>query len=131
MVYNEQRKKWIFHWDPKFLDSWMERGTKPKDLDEFSRIVNEDASKIKAPVLLLKGKHTDIVSDDGVALLKAAVPHAQISTVKDAGHMVAGDQNDIFSMSLIAFANSIKPRMEKSSLALLGPNLNLQAASKI
>jgi len=60
------------------------------------------------PTLLVRGKQSDIVSDEGVAELLRLVPHAQLADVRDAGHMVAGDDNDVFTESLIDFLDSVR-----------------------
>ena len=36
------------------------------------------------------------------------MPHAKYVDVSDAGHMVAGDKNDIFSQAVIEFLADIK-----------------------
>ena len=61
------------------------------------------ARSITAPVLLVRGRETDMVSLEGVRRLQEGIPHAQVSDVADAGHMVAGHQNDAFCDALLAF----------------------------
>ena len=55
------------------------------------------------PTLLVRGKLSDVVSVDGVAEFRAAVPQARFADVSDAGHMVAGDRNDLFTDAVIEF----------------------------
>ncbi|WP_330256187.1 alpha/beta hydrolase [Nocardia sp. NBC_00565] len=64
------------------------------------------ARRIAGPVLLVRGKESDVVSDDGVAEMRELIPHAQIVDVRDAGHMVAGDDNDIFTANLLDYLDA-------------------------
>jgi len=52
---------------------------------------------------------SDIVSDESVSELKQLVPHAEIADVAEAGHMVAGDRNDIFNAAVIDFVQRVMP----------------------
>jgi len=55
------------------------------------------------PVLVVRGKLSDIVSDASIASFRAKVPHAEVVDVSDAGHMVAGDKNDAFNAAVKSF----------------------------
>ena len=55
------------------------------------------------PVLLVRGLKSDVVSDAGVAAFRALLPALEVADVGGAGHMVAGDRNDAFNASVIAF----------------------------
>lgn len=46
---------------------------------------------------------SDIVSDEGVAHAKHCLPQLQVFDVPEAGHMVAGDRNDVFNEAVIDF----------------------------
>jgi pimeloyl-ACP methyl ester carboxylesterase len=70
----------------------------------------QSAKNISAPVLLVRGKLTDMVSEVGMASLRRAVPHASFVDVENSGHMVAGDSNDRFTESLLAFLAEVRPR---------------------
>jgi pimeloyl-ACP methyl ester carboxylesterase len=58
--------------------------------------------------MLVRGKHSDIVNDEGVADLLKLIPAARYVNVADAGHMVAGDDNDVFTESLAAFLDEVR-----------------------
>ena len=58
---------------------------------------------MKAPLLLIRGLLSDLVSDATVAALRAAAPQAEYVDVRGAGHMVAGDDNDAFTEAVSAF----------------------------
>jgi pimeloyl-ACP methyl ester carboxylesterase len=56
----------------------------------------DGAHNIRVPTLVVRGAQSDLVSPDGVQEFVDAVPGARYMDVADAGHMVAGDQNDHF-----------------------------------
>ena len=49
------------------------------------------------PVLLVRGRMSDVVSEETAQEFLELVPHAQYVDVRDAHHMVAGDRNDAFT----------------------------------
>ncbi|WP_198536041.1 MULTISPECIES: alpha/beta fold hydrolase [Pseudofrankia] len=81
-------------------------------LAEAERAIQSDrlrdaARSIRVPVLLVRGKQSDIVSEEGVAELLTLIPHAEYVDVTGAGHMVAGDDNDVFAGRLGAFLDRL------------------------
>ncbi|WP_319454405.1 MULTISPECIES: alpha/beta hydrolase [unclassified Mycobacterium] len=91
--------RWYWHWDPAFL-------TKPQD-DPFARMdkLEQAAINLEIPILLIRGKLSDVVSDDGVKDFLAKVPHAEFAELADAGHTAAGDDNDAFSEVVVQFVS--------------------------
>lgn len=87
------RYRW--HWDPKM----MMHGARERDPNRLLAA----ARAIRVPTLLVRGKLSDVVSDATQAEFMEAVPHAKFVDVTGAGHMVAGDQNDVFSKGIIDF----------------------------
>jgi len=61
------------------------------------------AAHVTIPTLLVRGVQSDVVSDAGLADMLDLVPHAETVDVQAAGHMVAGDDNDVFADRLQAF----------------------------
>ena len=61
------------------------------------------------PVLLVRGLKSDVVSDAGVAAFLELLPRLEVADVNGAGHMVAGDRNDIFAQSVIEFLKRTVP----------------------
>ena len=51
----------------------------------------------------MRGGSSDVLSPEGAHELQQLVPHAERFDVEDAGHMVAGDRNDVFSNAVIEF----------------------------
>jgi pimeloyl-ACP methyl ester carboxylesterase len=96
--------RWYWHWDPRL----MERGSEPsRDLAYEQRV--EAARAISIPTLLVRGKESDIVSDEGVREFLELIPAARFIDVSNAGHMVAGDDNDVFGSAVAEFLRDLPP----------------------
>jgi pimeloyl-ACP methyl ester carboxylesterase len=91
--------RWYWHWDPKFL-------TAPSD-DAFVRQekLEQAAIDLTIPILLIRGKLSDVVSPEGVKDFLAKVPRAEFVELSDAGHTAAGDDNDAFSDVVVQFVS--------------------------
>jgi pimeloyl-ACP methyl ester carboxylesterase len=89
--------RWYWHWDPAFL-------TKPDD-DPFERTDKLEAAAIglQIPILLIRGKLSDVVSTEGVEDFLKKVPAAEFVELAGAGHTAAGDDNDAFSEAVVQF----------------------------
>ena len=96
--------RWYWHWDPAFMGI----GDEPQRRIDRGRL-RTAASNLTIPTLIVRGAHSDIVSDAGLADMLALVPHAQTVDVQAAGHMVAGDDNDVFAGRLEQFLDQIDP----------------------
>ena len=95
----ERDGRWYWHWDPAFL-------TKPQD-DPFARVdmLEQAAINLEIPILLIRGKLSDVVSAEGVEDFLAKVPGAEFVELSEAGHTAAGDDNDAFSEVVVRFVN--------------------------
>jgi pimeloyl-ACP methyl ester carboxylesterase len=91
--------RWYWHWDPAFL-------TKPAD-DPFMRMdmLEQAAINLVVPILLIRGKLSDVVSEEGVQDFLGKVPRAEFVELSEAGHTAAGDDNDAFSEVVVDFVN--------------------------
>jgi pimeloyl-ACP methyl ester carboxylesterase len=89
--------RWHWHWDPAFLN-------KPAD-DPFERTdkLEAAATGLQIPILLIRGKLSDVVSTEGVNDFLAKVPHAEFVELPSAGHTAAGDDNDAFTEAVVQF----------------------------
>jgi len=96
--------RWRWHWDPAFL----QRGTEPEREIRHDRAADA-ARRITVPTLLVRGAHSDIVSEEGLSEMRELIPHAQSVEVGSAGHMIAGDDNDVFTSELLQFIESTPP----------------------
>ena len=84
--------RWRWHWDPAFLTS--ER--RPAESADGDRL-NRAAARVEVPTLLVRGRLSDMVSEEAVEEFRRHVPHAETADVGGAAHMVAGDKNDVFA----------------------------------
>jgi pimeloyl-ACP methyl ester carboxylesterase len=90
--------RWHLHWDPVFV----------KIGDEPTRAASEErarraAAQVRVPTLLVRGSQSDVVSDEGVSELLSLIPGAEHVNVPATGHMVAGDDNDVFTRRVNGF----------------------------
>ena len=60
------------------------------------------------PTLLVRGRVSDLLSEEGAKELLELVPHAHYADVAGAGHMVAGDRNDLFNDAIVAFLDELR-----------------------
>ena len=60
------------------------------------------------PTLLVRGKVSDLLSEEGAQELLELVPHAEYANVAGAGHMVAGDRNDLFNDAIVGFLDRLR-----------------------
>ena len=98
------RYRW--HWDPEMLS--------PARLRRDPERMMAAARALKVPTLLVRGKVSDVVSEETADEFRAAVPHAEFADVSDAGHMVAGDQNDAFGTAVLGFLANVKANLASS-----------------
>jgi pimeloyl-ACP methyl ester carboxylesterase len=89
--------RWYWHWDPEFLAF----GDEPTRAAEQPRLYDA-ARSITVPTLLVRGTRSDIVSPEGASELLELIPSATLVDAT-AGHMVAGDDNDVFTKGLLEF----------------------------
>ena len=61
------------------------------------------------PVLLVRGRTSDVVSEEKAADFLARFPAVEFVDVSGAGHMVAGDKNDEFNGAVIDFLRRVMP----------------------
>ena len=92
------RYRW--HWDPKFLEG-PKNPTDGGNFDPESLV--RAARGLTLPTLLVRGKMSDLLSEEGAREFLALVPHAKFVDVSGAGHMVAGDRNDLFASAVVSF----------------------------
>lgn len=92
--------RWVWHWDPRFMSG--------RHLDEAGVVSREDrleraARALALPTLLVRGGVSDLISPEDAAYFQTLVPHAEMVDVAGAGHMVAGDRNDVFTAAIVDF----------------------------
>jgi pimeloyl-ACP methyl ester carboxylesterase len=70
-----------------------------RDPDRLTRA----ARGLRVPTLLVRGRMSDVLSEEGARHFIELVPDARYVDVSGAGHMVAGDENDAFTEAVIEF----------------------------
>lgn len=93
-----------WHWDPQVIAA-----PKTAEPPKFAAQLNAAAERVTAPTLLVRGLKSDIVSDEGVADLRRRLPQLEVQDIGGAGHMVAGDRNDVFSNAVADFLGRCVP----------------------
>ena len=64
---------------------------------------------MQLPTLLVRGGMSDVLTEEGAREFLRLCPHCEYVSVPDAAHMVAGDRNDVFGNSVIAFLSRVLP----------------------
>lgn len=90
--------RWRWHWDPRFLS-----GGPRSEHEKYEERMNQATRALNVPTLLVRGRMSEIVSEEGVREFMAMAPHAEYVNVENASHMVAGDRNDLFCDAVIDF----------------------------
>jgi pimeloyl-ACP methyl ester carboxylesterase len=88
--------KYRWHWDPRFRTA---RG----DLRTRQQLFSDQARGLTLPTLLVRGGMSDFLSEDGARAFLDLCPHSEFVNVSGAGHMIAGDRNDIFGAAVVDF----------------------------
>ncbi|WP_431240641.1 alpha/beta fold hydrolase [Mycolicibacterium aichiense] len=95
--------RWYWHWDPKFIDGSASRP--PIEVTDVDRINAAVAAILAAgtPMLLVRGQMSDLVTQQRADDFLARFPEIEFVDVAGAGHMVAGDRNDLFADAVVQF----------------------------
>lgn len=96
--------RWHWHWDPVFLRPLSETGD--PQLADAERLESA-ARAVTVPTLLVRGRQSDVLSAEGAGEFLRLVPGARFVDVGGAGHMVAGDDNDVFTREVLAFLGEL------------------------
>ncbi len=98
------RYRW--HWDPRFLNSRRRHG-QPEARAQLQEQLAHAVKAISAPLMLVRGRQSELVDEEMVAEFLELAPHAKVADVSEAGHMVAGDKNDVFTSAVLDFLSQI------------------------
>ena len=96
--------RWYWHWDPAFIGGTAD--FPPEEIMDTERL-NAAVAAIEVPMLLVRGRMSDLVSEEATQSFLARFPHVAFADVSGAGHMVAGDRNDAFTDAVLDFLGSI------------------------
>ncbi|ODQ98434.1 alpha/beta hydrolase [Mycobacterium intermedium] len=95
--------RWYWHWDPQFISGTAKfPPTEVTDVDRMHAAV-ESILRNGVPMLLIRGQMSDLVSQERADEFLARFPQVEFTDVRGAGHMVAGDRNDIFADAVLDF----------------------------
>lgn len=85
-----------WHWDPRFLDG-------REDLAGRAQRLTQCVRQLRVPTLLVRGARSDVVTPQAVREFLALCPYASHVDVAGAGHMLTGDDNDVFGRVALDF----------------------------
>ena len=88
--------KYHWHWDPRYREGRPDHELRYERLSACAR-------RLTLPTLLVRGGLSNVLSEDGAQDFLSLCKHSEYVNVTGAAHMVAGDRNDIFGTSVIAF----------------------------
>jgi pimeloyl-ACP methyl ester carboxylesterase len=101
--------RWYWHWDPKFIA----RGRTEVPAEDFQNQFEAALTGVRVPTLLVRGKLSDVVTDEGTQEFLDKIQGSKLVDVSDAAHMVAGDQNDSFSTAVVEFLErDVRPTLK-------------------
>jgi len=95
--------RWYWHWDPQFISGPEHQG--PMEIHDVERLNTAVQTILDGgvPMLLVRGQLSDLVSATNAEEFLARFPQVEFVDVAGAGHMVAGDRNDIFADAILGF----------------------------
>ena len=95
-------ERWYWHWDPQFIHGIGSLASQLADHDRLYRGIGRIVTD-GVPMLLVRGQMSDLVSQQSADRLLNRFPQIEFVDVRGAGHMVAGDRNDIFAEAVLEF----------------------------
>jgi pimeloyl-ACP methyl ester carboxylesterase len=99
--------RWYWHWDPAFMTGRFGSTDETRTSVIQPERLEAAAKTLTMPVLLVRGRMSDLLTDDGSRQFLDLVPHAGFVEVGGAGHMVAGDRNDAFNDAIVEFLRGV------------------------
>lgn len=94
------RYRW--HWDPAFIKG-------AKNINSGAEALMQELMTglpgLHLPVLLVRGMRSELVQEAHAREFVSLAPGASYVDVGGAGHMVAGDRNDVFANEILKFLN--------------------------
>ena len=93
-----------WHWDPRIIPP-----TLAADLAAMEELLAGMRLAPPPPTLLIRGARSDVVSEAAISEFRSLLPALEVFEVAAAGHMVAGDSNDIFNRAVLDFLDRHRP----------------------
>jgi pimeloyl-ACP methyl ester carboxylesterase len=94
--------KYRWHWDPQIHPTKFELAARQQRMEVC-------AANLDLPVLLVRGGLSDVLTEAGAQEFLDLCPHAEYFNILEAGHMVAGDRNDVFGNAIASFLKRTVP----------------------
>ncbi len=93
----------VWRWDP--------RSVSPEYLNPASEtaLIEAAAARVRGPVVLVKAEHSELLTEEGVALFRRLTPQLIVTEAQGVGHMFTGDQNDAFADQLLGHLKTFAP----------------------
>ena len=93
--------RWRWHWDPRLVAELA------RDSAQHQDALADAAGRVRCPLLLVSGGRSDLVSNDSIADFLALAPHATHVQLPQATHMLAGDDNDAFTATVLNYLDAL------------------------
>lgn len=90
-----------WHWDARLLSEFI------PDTHDLHDPLDDACRALDVPVLLISGGRSDLVNARTVEHFLELAPHARHVQLPQATHMVAGDDNDAFTDTLLNFLSDL------------------------
>lgn len=91
------RFRW--HWDPAL----MARRDDDPEFDAFQARLVAATQAIAAPILIVRGEDSDVLSRETMMRLREILPQVELAEIPGARHMIAGDDNAKFNAAILPF----------------------------
>ena len=95
--------RWVWHWDPLFVKGKFGSADETRSSVVDEGRLGRAVDRLTVPALLVRGRSSDLLSEEGAQDFLVRAPHAELADVAGAGHMVAGDRNEIFNRAILDF----------------------------
>ena len=92
--------RWVWRWDPAFMTGPRSIGS---GREETVARAEAAVAHLSAPTLLVRGRSSELVTEEAAQAFLAAAPNAEYADIAGARHMVAGDSNDAFTDAILSF----------------------------
>ena len=89
--------RWRWHWDRRLVDELA------RDSHRHQDDIATATRAVRCPLLLVSGGRSDLVSARTVADFLELAPHARHVQLPEATHMLAGDDNDLFTATILQY----------------------------
>lgn len=104
--------RWRWHWDPRLVAELA------RDSEHHQDALADAARQVKCPLLLVSGGRSTLVTPQTVAEFLALVPHARHVQLPEATHMVAGDDNNAFTATVLDYLDVLPSASAVASSAI-------------